>query len=183
MYEKDGIIFRKMDFKDINGVVKIESRSFSLPWSTAMFNEELNNPIAFYIVAVIEQEIVGYAGMWLIIDEAHITNIAVDPKHRRRNIASTMVRLLIEKAREMNLKAMTLEVRTGNFEAIELYKRFGFKTEGLRKGYYREDGGFKQSCRFFPKLNRINLVKCNKFLHSYISAITFRIIIHYNTEK
>ena len=78
MYEKDGIIFRKMDFKDINGVVKIESRSFSLPWSTAMFNEELNNPIAFYIVAVIEQEIVGYAGMWLIIDEAHITNIAVD---------------------------------------------------------------------------------------------------------
>jgi ribosomal-protein-alanine N-acetyltransferase len=140
MYEKDGIIFRKMDFKDINGVVKIESRSFSLPWSTAMFSEELNNPIAFYIVAVIEQEIVGYAGMWLIIDEAHITNIAVDPKHRRRNIASTMVRLLIEKAREMNLKAMTLEVRTGNFEAIELYKRFGFKTEGLRKGYYREDG-------------------------------------------
>lgn len=140
MYEKDGIIFRKMDFNDINGVVQIESRSFSSPWTAAMFNEELNNPIAFYIVAVIEQEIVGYAGMWLIIDEAHITNIAVDPKYRRRNIATEMIRLLIEKAREMNIKAMTLEVRSCNFQAIELYKRFGFKTEGFRKGYYREDG-------------------------------------------
>jgi ribosomal-protein-alanine N-acetyltransferase len=140
MCEKNGIIFRKMDFIDINGVVEIESRSFSLPWSAAMFNEELNNPIAYYIVAVIEQKVVGYAGMWLIIDEAHITNIAVDPDYRRRNIASTMMRLLIEKAYEMSLKSMTLEARTGNFQAIELYKRFGFKTEGRRKGYYREDG-------------------------------------------
>jgi len=140
MYEKDDILFREMSFNDINGVVEIESLSFSLPWTAAMFNEELNNPIAYYIVAVNEQEVVGYAGMWLIIDEAHITNIAVHPKYRRRNIASTMIRLLIEKAREMNLKAMTLEVRTGNFQAIELYKRFGFRTEGCRKGYYREDG-------------------------------------------
>jgi len=140
MYEKDGIIFREMDFKDINGVVEIESRSFSSPWTAAMFSEELNNPIAYYIVAVIGQEVVGYAGMWLIIDEAHITNIAVDPKHRRKDIASTMIRLLIEKAREMNLKAMTLEVRSGNLQAIELYKRFGFRIEGRRKGYYRKEG-------------------------------------------
>ena len=58
-----------------------------------MFNEELNNPIAYYIVAINGQEVVGYAGMWLIIDEAHITNIAVDPKYRRRNIATEMIRL------------------------------------------------------------------------------------------
>jgi len=140
MYEKDGITFRKMDFKDVDGVVQIESLSFSAPWTAAMFNEELNNPIAYYIVAADGEEVVGYAGMWLIIDEAHITNIAVDPRYHRRNIATTMIRLLIEKAREMNLRAMTLEVRTGNFQAIELYKRFGFKTEGCRKGYYREDG-------------------------------------------
>jgi len=140
MYEKDGIAFRKMDFKDIKGVAEIESRCFSLPWTASMFNEELNNPIAYYIVAVNEQKVVGYAGMWLIIDEAHITNIAVDPDYRRRNIASTMIRLLIEKAREINLKSMTLEVRSGNLQAIELYKRFGFKTEGRRKGYYRVEG-------------------------------------------
>ncbi len=137
--DKNGIVFRKMGKKDIDGVLHVENRSFTIPWSKGMFLEELKNDNAFYEIALKDENIVGYAGMWIIIDEAHITNIAVDPLFRRRHIASGLMHRIFKKARECNLKGLTLEVRAGNVAAIEFYKMAGFTVEGRRKGYYSDN--------------------------------------------
>ena len=80
----------------------------------------------------------AYAGLWTIMDEGHITNIAVDPSYRRMGIGSRLMESVIEIAQRSKLRGLTLEVRVSNTEAISMYKRFGFKIEGLRKNYYSD---------------------------------------------
>ena len=97
------------------------------------------NNIALYLVAEIAGQIVGYAGMWLIIDEGHITNVAVHPNFRRRHIGEAIVSVLLAEAQAEGITRQTLEVRVSNFAAQRLYEKFGFQACGIRKGYYEDN--------------------------------------------
>lgn len=136
---KPQIEIRKMKPEDIDGIWLVENRSFSLPWSRQMFVDELHNPLALYLVAVCGDTVVGYAGLWIIADEGHITNIAVDPQWRRQHIATELMGKVLEIAEQYGLTALTLEVRAGNQPAISLYQRFGFTIQGRRKAYYSDN--------------------------------------------
>lgn len=134
------VIIRKMVIDDIDQVMEVEKNSFTTPWSKEAFSMEITkNILARYLVAELEGKIVGYGGLWLIIDEGHITNIAVDKKYRNRGIGSLILEGLINICREWNTKAMTLEVRKSNEEAKNLYKKYGFIEYGIRPGYYADD--------------------------------------------
>lgn len=101
---------------------------------------ELNNKLARYIVAVHDDKVIGYCGIWLVLDEGDITNIAVDPDYRGQHISSLILSNIIELCRNEKISSITLEVRKSNVIAQSLYKKFGFISEGVRKGYYQDNG-------------------------------------------
>jgi ribosomal-protein-alanine N-acetyltransferase len=130
-----------MRAEDLDRVVEIENRAFPTPWSRSSFEAELkSNSKAHYLVACEGEEVVGYIGAWFIFEEAHITNIAVDPHRRRRGIGDRLLTEFIEYCRSRSIKRMTLEVRKSNEVAIRLYKKHSFRTLGVRKGYYTDTG-------------------------------------------
>jgi len=134
-----GILFEKMTVDDLDRVLEIEKLSYPTPWSRRAFESELReNAYAHYFVARQGGEVVGYIGMWVILDEAHITNIAVHPAFRRCGIGEALMRFSFDKARELGASRMTLEVRVSNLPAQTLYKKLGFQERGLRKGYYTD---------------------------------------------
>lgn len=122
----------------IDDIYKIETESFSLPWSKNQLYDELENQNSIYIVALINNEVVGYMGMWHIIDEGNITNIAVTPNRRQEGIAQKLLSHMENLAINKQIKAITLEVREGNTMAKNLYKKNGFLEEGKRKNYYKK---------------------------------------------
>lgn len=125
----------------IDDIMVVENLSFSVPWSKGAFLEEIeNNKFARYIVAKVDGKAVGYAGMWKVIDEGHITNIAVHPEFRHAGIGSLLMENLIGIARKEGITSMTLEVRKSNIAAQRLYFKYGFAIRGLRKGYYSDNG-------------------------------------------
>lgn len=129
-----------MQLDHIDKILGIETLSFSIPWSRDSFEYEVSkNNLAEYIIAKSDDEIVGYAGMWKIIDEGHITNIAVHPDHRSKKVGTTMVQGLIDLAKKNGLERLTLEVRKSNVLAQNLYKKFGFQEAGVRKKYYGDN--------------------------------------------
>lgn len=128
----------KMQARHIEEIAEIEKLSFSKPWSFEALAEELSNPLAVFLVAVIDGKTVGYAGMHHIIDEGYITNIAVHPDYRRRGIATALINELDNYARKKGLALLTLEVRCSNTVAIDIYRRAGFDEAGIRKGFYDE---------------------------------------------
>ncbi|KPU26906.1 30S ribosomal protein S18 [Caloranaerobacter sp. TR13] len=133
------IIIRDMTEEDIDEVLDIEKKSFKTPWSRDAFVKEVNqNKLAKYIVASIEGKVVGYGGVWIIVDEGHITNIAVHPNFRGLGIGNLLVEGLIGTCRERGINRMTLEVRKSNNIAKSLYKKYGFKEYGIRPGYYSD---------------------------------------------
>ncbi len=105
-------------------------------WKIEILEKELENPLSEYIVAICDEEIVGFAGIWKPIDEAHITNIVTRIDKRQNNIGTKMLEELIEISKKENLKCVTLEVNEHNKSAINLYKKFDFKEVGRRKRYY-----------------------------------------------
>lgn len=120
-------------------VIRIERESFSSPWSIQAFTYEiLYNELSHYIVALLNGDVVGYGGMWVIMDEAHITNIAVDPNFRGQKIGYQLMKQLINKAIELGAVKMTLEVRPSNIPARKLYHKLGFEERGIRKNYYSD---------------------------------------------
>jgi ribosomal-protein-alanine N-acetyltransferase len=130
------VIIRGILPKDIDQIADIESICFSLPWSKASFENELRNELAYYQVAEVADKVVAYMGMWKVIDECHITNVAVLPEYRNKGIASMLIEKMIEICRCSEISAMTLEVRVSNEPAINLYKKHGFVPVGKRPGYY-----------------------------------------------
>lgn len=114
----------------------LERASFSVPWSEAMIREELENPCAQYVVAHHAGAFLGYAGMQCVLDEGYVTNIAVDPAHRRAGVGSALLKTLLAIANVKALSFLSLEVRESNHPAIGLYTRFGFALAGRRRGYY-----------------------------------------------
>lgn len=133
-------IIRKMTERDLDEVVRIENESFPVPWSREAYRHELKNNFAVYLVCDFEGEVVGYGGMWIVFEEAHITNIAVDKNFRGRGMGRRLLEELERIAREKNVLRIILEVRPSNEVARRLYQSMGFVETGIRKGYYSDNG-------------------------------------------
>ena len=128
--------------RHLRSVLRIEGLVYPKPWTLSLFLGELAlRNSRYYIVARVEGEVVGYAGIMLSLDEAHVTTIAVDPAWQRHGIGRRLLLNLVRAARARAARHLTLEVRVSNQPAQRLYHEFGFDTEGLRKNYYesRED--------------------------------------------
>lgn len=128
-----------MKEEDIDGILDISSLSFSTSWSKESYIQELSNPVAKYFIAKLDDKVVGFAGTWIVLDEAHITNIAVHPNYRKQGIASKLLKELLSYCRKHRCTAFTLEVRSGNEAAKALYRKHNFKQDGIRKGYYQDN--------------------------------------------
>ncbi|OXM13742.1 ribosomal protein S18-alanine N-acetyltransferase [Paenibacillus herberti] len=135
-----GLLFRSMRLDDIPSIIAIEHEAFTSPWtSDAFVNELTHNHFARYMVMELHGEIIGYGGMWLIMDEAHVTNIAVNSEFRGRKLGSRLLSELQKLAQFLGASRMTLEVRVTNEVAQSLYRKFGFEPSGIRPGYYSDN--------------------------------------------
>ena len=132
-----------MTLAHLDEVYEIETHSFSIPWSKNEFRREIiENKHAIYKVALLApSKVAGYAGMWHIVNEGQITNIAVAGKYRRKGVGSLLLESLIAAAYKKEMIGLTLEVRASNTAAQLFYKKYGFKPEGIRKGYYINPAG------------------------------------------
>lgn len=129
--------FRAAVENDIDSIFMIENECFQKPWTREMFTKDIiNNEMARYYVIEYKSEIIGYAGYWHILDEAHITNIAVKPKYQNMGIGSLLLKNMLSLFKKYNIKKSTLEVNLCNETAIRLYEHAGFKVKGKRKAYY-----------------------------------------------
>ncbi|MGQ9511835.1 ribosomal protein S18-alanine N-acetyltransferase [Thermodesulfitimonas sp.] len=129
-----------MEPEHLDAVMAIEKVSFPIPWRREAFLFEiLLNETADYVVALHRGQVVGYGGMWLVLDEAHITNIAVHPDFRGRGIGRRILQELIKRAALRGATKMTLEVRPSNLIARKLYQEMGFEEKGVRKRYYQDN--------------------------------------------
>ena len=128
-----------MTEEHLDDVVVLEEATFSIPWPRSEFEREVKeNKMAIYYVAVEDGRVIGYAGMWHVVMEGHITNVGVLQEVRRKGVGSMLMEKLIEIAVEKKMFGITLEVRMGNAPAQALYHKFGFKAEGIRKNYYAD---------------------------------------------
>jgi [ribosomal protein S18]-alanine N-acetyltransferase len=133
-------IINNMEVEHLPEVIAIESYSFPTPWTYSSFYYEIeNNDLADYIIVLKDNKVIGYAGIWLIIDEAHLTNIAVAEEYRGQQLGEIMIIELIRRVKSKGGTRMTLEVRPSNLKALSLYTRMGFISYGLRKGYYTDN--------------------------------------------
>lgn len=141
MSEAIKIKIRPMQKSEINEVLEIEEQAYGEHhWSKDSFYGELSNELAHYYSAFdINGKLIGYAGSWRIIDEAHITTIAVKPEHRRKKIGEALLNIILEDCYKNEIKYITLEVRLSNTPAINLYEKYGFHSLGTRKGYYQNN--------------------------------------------
>jgi len=130
------IRIERMQLGDVETVAELDKKCFPSPWSASAYANEVHNSSAFYIVARVNQRIVGYGGTWLIMDEAHITTLGVDPEYRGRKIGERILVNLLDEAIHRGARRATLEVRESNEIAQNLYKKYGFHVAAIRKGYY-----------------------------------------------
>ena len=134
------LTLRKLEIGDLYAIERIEQASYPTPWSRSMFASEIAKTSSLSLGAVSETgELVGYLIISRYVDAWHVMNIAVSPEHRREGIASAMLRHLFDMTREDAQRGYTLEVRVSNKGAIKLYERFGFRSQGLRRGYYTDN--------------------------------------------
>lgn len=130
------INYRQMKPQDTLGVFRVDQNCFEHNWTLESYENEVNNILSNYIVAEINGEIIGFGGFWLIIDEAHITNIGVLEKYRCCGIGQNILNEMISDASNKGCIGMTLEVRSNNQPAINFYIKNEFIKEGIRKNYY-----------------------------------------------
>ena len=128
-----------MTIDDVDEVYVVEEDCFVDPWSKESIRKELKNNLARYLVAQLDDKIVGYVGVWFVVDEGHITNVAVHSDYRGKKVGDKLVKQMVELCKENNIVAMTLEVRASNIVAQNLYKKYGFKMGGIRKEYYSDN--------------------------------------------
>lgn len=135
------VVVDPMRLDDVASVHEIERLSFATPWPAYAFEQELKgNRLARYLVARAGERIVGFAGIWLMVDEAHITTFGVHPDWRRQGIGRQLLLNLAELSLAIGARRMTLEVRVSNTGAQALYRTFGFDIVGRRPHYYTDDG-------------------------------------------
>jgi len=134
------VSIERMRREDVDAVRGIDRVSFPSSWSAESYLRDLRNRSSYYAVARADGEIVGYAGMWLIADEAHISTLAVRPDRRRCGLGQRLLIHLMEVAQERGAAEITLEVREANAAARALYEKFGFKSKGFIPNYYGDTG-------------------------------------------
>jgi ribosomal-protein-alanine N-acetyltransferase len=131
---------RPMAISDVAEVTRIERACFSTVWpSDAFYNELSTNKLAHYFVGLFDDRIVGYGGIWVILEDSHVTTLAVDPAYRGRRFGEVLLLRLIDEAIDRSAAWMTLEVRESNAIAQRLYRKYGFTTVTMRTGYYSDD--------------------------------------------
>ncbi len=135
------VFIKRMLPADIDAVIKIEEASYgSHHWSKDSFLNEINNELAhYYSLYTPDGTLAGYAGCWHILEEAHITTIAVAPEFRGQKLGSVLLQRVIDGCYRKKIKYITLEVRVSNQAAINLYQKYGFSSFGTRKGYYQNN--------------------------------------------
>ncbi|REK71469.1 ribosomal protein S18-alanine N-acetyltransferase [Paenibacillus paeoniae] len=138
--DTDKLIYRAMTMADIPAIIAIEEEAFTGPWTAEAFTNELtNNMFAKYLVMEYQGEVFGYGGMWVIMDEAHITNIAVRSDLRGKGLGHLLLEQLQRTAVFFGAARMTLEVRVSNEIAQHLYRKYGFQPAGIRPRYYSDN--------------------------------------------
>ena len=137
---KEQVYVEPMRAEDVEAVIRIERMSFPVPWMQTAFTTELSNRSAYYLVARCNETVVGFGGAWVIMDEAHITTLAVDPQQRGRHIGERLLIALLETGILRGASRATLEVRQNNRVARNLYEKFGFYEASIRKNYYTDNG-------------------------------------------
>ena len=135
------IYITEMTANDIDTVVEIEAEAYGEHhWSKSSFYDEMNNNLAKYYCARTESgEIIAYVGMWNILEEGHITTLAVKPSYKRNHIGEALIVKILEYCYKEGIKYLTLEVRVSNNPAIGLYTKYNFNSLGTRKGYYQDN--------------------------------------------
>jgi ribosomal-protein-alanine N-acetyltransferase len=132
---------KPMTLGDLERVHAIEQASFFPTWPDDAYRNELTtNKLATYVVAKLEDVVVGFAGIWLMVDEAHVTTFAVDPVWRRRGVGEHLLLALLDVAVARRAREATLEVRLSNTAARRLYEKYGFRPVGVRPRYYTDNG-------------------------------------------
>lgn len=153
----------RMRFTHLRQVGEIERRSFTNVWPFGAFFSELFNRRAYYIVAIVEDKVVGFAGMWVVEEEAHITTIAVDPDWRGRKIGERLFLHLLREARRKGANYAVLEVRVSNTIAQNLYHKYNFKIVFTRKAYYSDN----QEDAFVMRLDNLQSEDCGRMLDTF----------------
>lgn len=133
-------LVRRMTEQDLDRVMAIEQQAFTLPWSRQSYMGELKNQFATYLVCDREAQLAGYVGIWVVFEEAHITNIAVDPKWRGQGLGRVLMEEAEKVARQKKALRILLEVRPSNHAALSLYESMGYMETGRRKEYYSDNG-------------------------------------------
>ncbi|MGP4077593.1 ribosomal protein S18-alanine N-acetyltransferase [Halobacillus sp. K22] len=132
---------RKMTLEDIDEVMEVERASFAVPWTEGTFRQEVeDNPYAHYYVIEKDDHVVGYCGLWLVIDEAHVTNIAIHPEARGNKFGEQLFKHSCDEAIQHGAIQLSLEVRVSNTAAQHMYRKFGLVPGGIRKRYYTDNG-------------------------------------------
>ena len=131
--------FEPLAESHVPAILAIENAVNGSPWSERSFRNEIDHPHGLFRVALEGGEVVGYGAVWLVIDEVHVTNVAVAPAHQRQGIGRRLMVELLRAARETGVVCATLEVRAGNAPAIALYEDLGFETTAVRRGYYPDN--------------------------------------------
>jgi [ribosomal protein S18]-alanine N-acetyltransferase len=130
---------RGLQAKDLGAIEAIEQRAYPTPWSRSMFASELAKPTSICLGAFEGLELIGYCINSRYVDAWHIMNVAVDPGHQRRGVATRLLERLFELTRDDERRGYTLEVRVSNADAIRLYEKLGFESRGIRRGYYTDN--------------------------------------------
>jgi ribosomal-protein-alanine N-acetyltransferase len=133
------IRIRRLELEHLNAIEVIERRSYPTPWSRSMFAGELAKPASICLGAFDGEQLVGYMIISRYVDAWHVMNVAVDPDHRRRGIATMLLNRLFESTDDGTRRGYTLEVRVSNEGAIKLYEEAGFRARGVRRGYYTDN--------------------------------------------
>lgn len=135
------LVIRKGRAEDIDPIAALEEACFASPWSReSLYRDLTENAMATYIVAELAGEIVGYMGVWAVMEEGYINNVAVSPDYRRRHVGSALIEAMLAITEQAGIERHTLEVRVSNEAAKGLYEKFGFREAGVRKGYYEDNG-------------------------------------------
>ena len=134
----NNIIFDNLKHNHLDSLCELEKMCFSIPWTRTMFEGDVTNHTAYYVLALDGSKVVGYCGLYKVLDESDITNIAVHPDYRRQGLASQLMNHIFDYCHKCNLGSVTLEVRESNLNAINLYKKHGFHIVGKRKNYYSD---------------------------------------------
>ena len=149
----DNVVISKMTYDDIPAVYEVEKTAFPIPWPIETLEKEMQNMLATYLVAKINDTVVAYIGMWFVMDECHITNLAVHSNHRRKGIASLLIKEMLNLCKEHKTNIAILEVRANNFPAQSIYSKFGFTSDVIRKGYYKNPDNTREDAIVMIKEN------------------------------